>query len=262
MYKYVVSDFDGTLIDDELSIPVSTIISIDYLRRNGIKFIVVTGRNASFVKYYVKDVDFIDYIVSLNGSYIYDVINEKVIYEKSISKKKIKEIVNKYRKDNEIYLCTDNSRCFLNDKNKKTNEIIIRNLNDFLVNNKVYKIEIHTNKKDIDVVYNELLIDNTIKVNTNTYYNNDHLVEITNKGINKLFGISKIINAQHGKLEEIIAFGDNDNDVDLLSNVGLGICMKNSSKKLKSIIKNKTLSNNEKGFEKSINKIFKINYKK
>ena len=44
MSMLIVSDFDGTLIDDLGSIPYSTVGLIDKLRRNGHKFAVATGR--------------------------------------------------------------------------------------------------------------------------------------------------------------------------------------------------------------------------
>ncbi len=260
MYKMVISDFDKTLIDDDLSIPISTVLTIDDIRRNNVKFIVATGRGVNFIKYYIKDVNFIDYIISLNGSYIYDVVREKIIFDKALKITDIKKIVNTYRKKpTKIYLYTDNSRCYLNDLNEDTKEIVIRDLNDFLKNNKVYKIEIHTKtnklRKEIEKEINELY---DLSINLQEYESKDYLVEICNKNISKYTGALYVCKKEKIEMNDVVAFGDNYNDIELLKNAGMSIAVKNAVKEVKKIASKTTSSNNEKGVEKSIKDIFKL----
>ena len=144
MYKMVISDFDKTLIDDDLAIPISTVLTIDELRRKKCKFIVATSKGVNYILDYIKDINFIDYIISLNGSYNYDVIKEKVLYEKAITKTVIKKVITKYKKDHKICLYTDHSKCVL--ENACDDEIIIRDITDFLKNNKIYIGDINEKK--------------------------------------------------------------------------------------------------------------------
>ncbi|MEE6039550.1 HAD hydrolase family protein, partial [Avibacterium paragallinarum] len=55
---------------------------------------------------------------------------------------------------------------------------------------------------------------------------------------------------------DIIAFGDNFNDLDMLQYVGLGIAMGNSPEEIKRIAKQITVSNDKDGIAFSLNKLF------
>ncbi len=256
MYKIVICDFDRTLVDDDLAIPISTVLTIDEIRRQDYKFTVATGRGLNYILDYIKDVNFIDYIISLNGSYIYDVINEEVIYEKAITKAIIKKIISKYKKDYKICLYTDHSKCVL--ENAKNDEIIIRDITDFLKNNKIYKVEIHTKtSKERKELKNQI---DEMKLNINTslqeYIKEDYLVEFTANNISKYTATLKIAKKEKIKKEEIIAIGDNYNDIELIKNVGYGVSMDNAIKEVKKVARKNTLSNNEKGVEKVLKELF------
>ena len=64
MYKMVVSDFDGTLIDEYEAISLSTMLEIDKVRKDKVVFVIVTERCLSDILYYNRDFSFIDYIVA------------------------------------------------------------------------------------------------------------------------------------------------------------------------------------------------------
>ena len=255
MCKLVVTSFDKTLIDDDLAIPVSTVLTLDFLRRSGVKFVVATGRDANFIKDYVRDVNFIDYIVSLNGSYIYDVVREKIIYSKPVGKMIIKKIVNKYKDTRcKIYLYTDNSKCYLNVLGEETNDIIIRDLDDFLDNNEVFKIEVHTKTKK----YSKEIVNDLENYSVNANYleiDRDYFVEIVNEKVSKLNGINIILKKEKISLDDVVFYGYGDNDLSLLEKVGRGLILKNSLVKKYKKLK---YDNNSKGVEKSLKEIFDV----
>lgn len=261
MYKLVVSGFDGTLLDDDLAISLSTVLTIDEVRRKNCKFVIATGRNVNFVKDYIKDVNFIDYIISLNGGYVYDVIKDEIIFEKSIKKADVKKIVRQYKnEDVKIYLCTDHSKCFLNVLQEETDDIIIRDFDDFLKYNKVYKIEIHTktqkNSKEILKQIKEQELD--LSLNFHKYDEKDYFIEITHSKVSKYEAVMFIAKNEKIKNDEIIAYGDFYNDLELVKKVGLGIGMDNAVADVKRVSKRHALSNSKKGVEKSLRQIFLI----
>lgn len=261
MYKLVISGFDGTLLDDDLAISLSTVLTIDQVRRKNCKFVIASGRDINFIKDYIKDVNFIDYIISLNGSYIYDVLKEECIFEKSIKKAVIKKIVKQYKNQAvKVFLCTDHSRCFLNVNQEDTNEIIIRDLDDFLKYNKVYKIEIHTktqkeSKEILKQIKNQGL---ELNLNLHKYDNKDYFIEITHSCVSKYQAALFIAKKEKIKSDEIIAYGDYYNDLELVKKVGLGIGVDNAVVDLKKVCKEIVFSNKRKGVEKSLRKIFLI----
>ena len=108
MIKMVVSSFYNTLIDSEEAIPSSTIVEIERIRSNGIKFAVCTNGLNREVLDYNKDFPFIDYIISLNGSYVYDVKKERSILNKKLTKNNISKIIKLFPNSKIYYYTEDN----------------------------------------------------------------------------------------------------------------------------------------------------------
>ena len=90
--KMVVSSFSKTLINSEEAIGYSTMVEIDRIRNNDIKFSIMTNESLRNVIDYNKDFPFIDYVISFNGAVVYDVINKEFLYKKNISNSTIKKI--------------------------------------------------------------------------------------------------------------------------------------------------------------------------
>ena len=103
MIRMVLSSFYNTLINEDESINQTTMVEIDCLRNNHILFGIITNRGIEDILYYNHDFPFIDYIIALNGSIIYDVGNNKILQEKAIDKNLIKEINNLYKNNKIIY---------------------------------------------------------------------------------------------------------------------------------------------------------------
>ena len=59
------------------------------------------------------------------------------------------------------------------------------------------------------------------------------LVEVMPKGVTKVTGIRKLADSMGIPLCEIMAFGDFNNDVEMLAAVGLGLAVKNASSRAK-----------------------------
>ncbi|MBQ2639422.1 MAG: HAD family phosphatase [Bacilli bacterium] len=262
MYKLLATDFDGTLLDSDEAIPLSTMVEIDRIRKNNVLVTISTGRVLKSVLDYNRDFPFIDYIIACNGSYVYDVNNKKVIYKKNILPsimKKIKKMYGEY----DICFCDTNYWHILHGKNKEREledrERLIKDFDSFYENNKtnIYKLEIlFDNKKIRDSVYDEIK-ELKLKITINKFEYNKfmHGVEITHEDVDKLVGIKKICTKNKISLSEVIGIGDSDNDISTIKNVGMGVCVSNASKEIKKIAKMKTSSNDTKGVEKVIKKL-------
>lgn len=255
MYKMMVSDFDGTLVNEEDNIPVSTVAMIDKLRKNGYQFVISTGRCLQSVSYYNGDYQFIDYIVSCNGAYIYDVKREICIHKKNILIRHVKKIVQKYIGNHIIYAIDHKVWHLLSEKSAYEEEFDVVKEEDYLSflsqNQKnIYKIEIYFETiEDAQKAIKEIQ-DMELKVNVNLQMNhNRYLIEITHQDVNKLEAIKKILRHEKLTLENVIAFGDGYNDIELIKNAGLGIVPENAVAEIKEIADSITLDYNHKGVE-------------
>lgn len=227
MIKMVASSFYNTLIDKEEAIPMSTMLQIDRIRNNDIKFTILTNRSHNELTYYNKDFPFIDYIVSFNGNYVIDINNNKTIYKNPLTSNKINNILEKY-KENKILLYSEDS---IYEKETYNGETL-------------YKIEIELKRKDLNNLESDAI---TFKFNKKTY------LEITESNDYKgLFKLLEILNIKDNELCTVIG---NESEKILLTKISNTYIIGNSSKSLKAKTTKKTSSNNFKGVEKIIKKL-------
>ena len=74
-----------------------------------------------------------------------------------------------------------------------------------------------------------------------------HVIEIVKSGLNKAVGIDRVSKSLGIAKENIIAFGDEDNDLEMIDYAGVGVAMGNAIGPLKNIANEITLTNNEDG---------------
>lgn len=232
MIKMVVSSFYNTLIDKEEAIPLSTMLEIERIRKKGIVFSICTNRYYQEVLDYNKDFPFIDYIVSLNGSIIYDVCKNRVLSKTKLTKTTIKKIKDLFVDNKIIYY---------------TSEKEVKDYNE----EDIYKIEIEVNNK-------EEILEKIEKVNVNTSFlekNNKTYLEITSRKSNMFSGIDAIGLRTGISLKDILVITGNESDIPLVKNTDKSFVVKNAPKELKKYAKKQTNSNDSKGVERVLKKL-------
>lgn len=231
MIRIVVSSFYNTLIDYEEAIPTSTMLEIDRIRNNNILFTVSTNGTYKEILDYNKSYPFVDYIISLNGSYVYDVLNNKCLYKQKIAKVDIKKIYNSFKNYN-IYYYTEDK--------------ILNNYNETL-NKDIYKIEIE-DFSDINIL--------SLNCNLSVLEkNNKKYLEIISNKCNPYIALSKINEINNIKEKEVLVITGNDSDIELVKNITNSYIVNNASNNLKKIVKKKTSTNNEHGVEEVLKKM-------
>lgn len=232
MIKMIVTSFYNTLINDEEAIPATTISEIERLRNKNIIFIVVTNGFYQDILDYNKDFPFVDYIVSLNGSYIYDVKKEKVIHKKKITQANLKKISK---------LADNNIKYYTGEKYYTTFSEI--------ENEDIYKVEIDTTKIDKKTISKLELNKSTLQINDKEY------IEMTSSKANTFTGVDQIALKNNISLAEILVIAGNDSDYSLVKNINNSYVVENSDASLKKLKRKITASNNEHGVEKILKQI-------
>lgn len=98
-----------------------------------------------------------------------------------------------------------------------------------------------------DIVHNEFEV---------CFFHRVGLVEIAKKGVNKATGIEHLVRQYNLPQHNIIAFGDMNNDKEIIQAVWRGVAMGNASEELKSLTPHTTRDNNSDGIAYELSKFW------
>ena len=294
MYKLVAIDLDGTMLNSYGIVTENTKNVIKKVIEQGTEVIIASGRPIDSIKTIAKEIGSNNYFIAGNGALIYDIKNEKTIYEKYITKQKVLEIIkiceensisyNVYNdktilatslKYNVLYYYKEN---FKKEENKKTNINIVKDMYEYvkeMKEDKFLKITVCDDNKtvfnyimkklkkingievlDVSHMSRKVIRQGTEDIPIEYYY-----TEISLSNVDKWDAIKFLITKLEIKPEEVIAIGDNINDKKMIENAGLGVVMKGSTPVVTEVADYITDSNNDEGVAKILQKYYKnINF--
>ena len=85
MYKLVAIDLDGTMLNSYGIVTENTKNVIKKVIEQGTEVIIASGRPIDSIKTIAKEIGSNNYFIAGNGALIYDIKNEKTIYEKYLN---------------------------------------------------------------------------------------------------------------------------------------------------------------------------------
>ena len=287
MYKLIAIDLDGTLLNSYGQISEKNREVLRNANKQGAEIVLASGRSTNSVKNIANDLSICNYIICGNGSLIYDLQKEEIIYDKFIDKKKALQIIkiceensiyyNIYTEDMVIAKTLANNVLFYHQENstkpdnKKTKINLVQNIYQYvenLENQNILKMTISDNSniifngiirklreiKDIDVLDVAHMSRKIIKSGTEEVSLEYYYTEITNKNVDKWYAVEYLSNKLNLKQEEVMTIGDNVNDKLMLENAGCGVAMGNSAPYIKEIADLVVSDNNEDGVAEAIEK--------
>lgn len=257
--KLVVSDLDGTLLDTKSQITDYTKSIIKKLVNNGIEFAIATGRGPASAIKLKKDIGLDIYLICNNGANIYDK-KENSIFEKVIDKKISQNII-KLLRDRKVAYNGFIDDDFYRDEYDKTDysrrtdfiEHILGDIEEYPALHKIIIVE----EADIILRINKELrekFSNVVEITIS----DPECIDIVPKECSKGNAL-KIIAQQLGiEMERVMAFGDGENDLDMLKKVGHPVAMENAQDIVKKEINNTAPKNIENGVALYLEKFFKL----
>lgn len=114
-------------------------------------------------------------------------------------------------------------------------------------NKGAHKIMCMAEENEIDKLVN--FLDDTFSIEVIGYRSKPTYLEISPKIISKKTAIELLLKLKYPNtsLADVLAFGDNYNDIEMLKAVGMGVAVKNANDEVLAIAKQTTLSNIEDG---------------
>lgn len=260
MYKIVFFDLDGTLLTDEKTVLEENKREIKRVNKLGVETVICTGRQANAVQCYKEMAGTGRFVICTNGAEIYDYREEKVIYKSVIKKQTVLELCNIAEKTNYLLkIDTLNARYINNMEYSQVGEIEInQTIKELLDDNEILQVSIgSTNRKELDNLVHQIQRLSDVKVENYFYFkNNMWILNIVNKEVSKGNAVKLLCDYLSITSNNAIAFGDDINDISMLTSVGYGIAMENAIDKLKNIARKIIGNNNEESIAKELINMF------
>ena len=265
--KLLALDVDGTLFDDSGKISQASIDAMNQAREAGIEVVPTSGRDYDGIPWdQLEKVD-INYVITTNGSAVYEAKTKKCLYEKYLDSGKMIPIF-EYLLKKEIYI-----NVFVDGVNytpvqvysyidnldlpdyviqhMKENRKGITDLIEYLKNGdaKMQKATLNFQKQENGEFLNRKEVQEylekcpDIKVVDGGFNN----LEFTKAGTNKAAGLKFLAGHLGMTMDEVMAVGDSENDIEMLREAGLGIAMGNASAEVKAVADAVTLDNENDG---------------
>ncbi len=267
MYKLVVLDIDGTLVNSEKKVTQKTKEYITKASEMGVRFIIASGRTPYGILPIAKEIGLEKiggYVLAFNGGACMNCETMETLYENYIDRSELKGLY-EFGVKNDIPFMTYNKDT-LYTPNEMTKYIDLERTINHLT---VHKTENFLEEATFDfpkVIFTDdgdrlaNFVDEAIETfpQFEVSRSEPFFLEICPKGIHKATGIKNIIEILGVKQEEVIAIGDGFNDITMIKYAGLGVAMENAQQAVKDVADYITLSNDEDGICKVIEEfIFK-----
>jgi len=255
MIKAVFFDVDGTIYSHETkSVPESTLQALKKLREQGIQTFLATGRHfAELDRLLMGKIPFDGY-VTLNGQLCTD-SEKNVIYGNPVQGESAAYLLSAFSKKELPMLIVEKEKMYAN----LINEEVIRaqaeistplpQLGDY-TGETIYQFICFGGKELEEQLARKLP---GCKMTRWSPYG----VDIISKTGGKAAGIRKMMEIYHLRQEEVLAFGDGENDIEMLEFVGTGVAMGNAEDEVKAIADYVTADIDDDGIWKAL-KYFEI----
>lgn len=236
----LISDFDGTLINNEGIISKENIDAINYYIENGGIFCGATGRTHLGVDKMKDALPLVAPWILFNGAGVYDFRNKRFVHvdsiESALLKPIAKTVMDKLPHMN-VQVTTDRMQYFVN-PNGSLDPIVIEENQVYeekdidLINEPWIKLIFNGSQEDLKKI--ELIILDKLDQDIYRYfYSGKAYLEIMGKKVSKGSGLVALVKSLPKNIEKIYAIGDYYNDVELLNGADISAAPDNAPDEIK-----------------------------
>lgn len=263
LYKAIVLDIDGTLLNDDKEMTDKTKAALLEAQSNGIKLILASGRPTNGLIPLAKEL-MMDknhgLLIAYNGSKVIDCSDNKVLYNQELTLDEVKSVLKHVAQFEGVTAMIDkDEHMFVTDMEGymveyetvgggfiAQEEKDLANTIDFTTN----KILTSAKPERLNEVAEALA--KPFENELSCMFTAPFYFEYTPQEVDKGKTMHYLFKELGIKAEEIIAFGDAQNDQSMLEFAGTGVAMKNAVKEVISIADFVTDDNNNDGIAKAL----------
>jgi len=253
-------DIDGTIVNGfnggrkTISDPLRE--AFKQLKQNGHLCFIATGRPFAYLNDDIMSIGF-DGFVLCNGAMV--IKDNEILLEYPISNNVVKELVEIMDQNKNAYFLNYKTEVYFSKNRSEQNELfgneVIKNgtiYRDFDIKDiKVTKIEINDLEEKTTAILKNMEKDGFEIV----WYPKINYAEVTMPNATKGKTIKKVLEVLNIPVENSLAFGDGDNDIEMLKVVGRGVAMGNATEAAKAAADFVTESYDEEGIVRELQRL-------
>lgn len=251
-YKIVFLDVDGTITHHEDgSIPASTKAAIRSLQNKNIHVVAATGRPLSMCEE-IRELG-VDTFITANGGYVKH--NHEVIHKVAMAPQTVQSVYEFAQTEQHGLSFYTESFCMNGIKNSDISIALKETLalTEYpTINPLIYQEEVYL----LCLFASDSHVEKYIQLFPHLTFKRWHpfVLNVLQEDVSKSLAIKKVLEFFAVEPHDAIAFGDGENDIDMLELAGLGIAMGNGSEKLKKSADYITKKSNEDGIDYALKK--------
>ncbi|KAE9541386.1 pyridoxal phosphatase [Ursidibacter maritimus] len=270
-YQAIAFDLDGTLLSSQGTILNSSKFAIQQAQQKGLKVFIVTGRHHTAVRPYYAELGLDTPVVCCNGTYLYDFQKDEVLAAKPLTTEQASYLISSakaehihtavYTRDSMTYevLNTHFNKLltWVNSCDEKVRPDVhqVSRFEDFLDGNTlIWKVLI----SDPDRQKMQNFVEKLPLDQFSAEWSWVDRVDITAQGNSKGACLAELLKREGIDPKNVIAFGDNFNDISMLQLVGMGIAMGESESEVQQSAKKTIGSNNEDSIARELTQLLSL----
>lgn len=279
----IVSDLDGTFLNSSHEIIEENVQALRSAQEQGVEIAIASGRNYGNVLTLFEKTGLHPHIISNNGAFVYDK-DGNLVKGVGLNKHHVKEALDwlEYRNyfytlctDHFVYMPTNTEAILTSDFENATNlvktmtpETLREGIDLFLnLGSGVFIDDFH------EIIAQDLTFGNISAITIDQdklrdgreYFGNydgmamtiagNNIFEMIHPSVSKGNALEYLTTYVGVSLEDVMAVGDNYNDISMLKKVGASVAVGNAEEGVKQICKYQSLSNDDRGVAHIIHKM-------
>lgn len=252
--KYlIISDLDGTLINSQHFISQENLDAISFFIKNGGSFAIATGRSKDNIRPYIENLTLNGPCILYNGGGIYNFQEERFLATELMDKSLVEEYIiycMKNYKNMVVEIFTPDMLYIITPEHildpyvEREKQVYLRTTLDEVMKKDWIKVLIYDSPESLQKAQS-MLKDYNFLDKVDSFFSQVFYLELIKKGISKGAALERLKNSNQYRDKTIIAVGDYDNDVEMISSADVGIAVSNARECVKDVADIVTVSNDE-----------------
>lgn len=268
MIKMVALDLDGTLLTSDKNISKVNENVLKQIHHDGIKVVLCTGRPINAIWPYIEQLGLTgedDYTITFNGALVVHNNDKQELFKQGMTKASFEPLFEYANQANgpldildfdRVYSIADLKNSMYQQQFKGNIEFVSRSFSD-LGEDDLYSKGIVCDKPE---VLDEFRIDMPVRVGQQYHIvrSQPQIMEFLAPKMDKTVGLKALLKHFGWNFNQLMAFGDSDNDLGMITHAEIGVAMKNGKEEIKAVSSVVTTDNDSDGVGQYLKSYFSI----